>query len=165
MFTQQEIISTAQVKYRLPNLIIILVFQLVKMDSFIVMRPWFIKRFIVMQTSEFLTGKLIMVLLHTPDPNAPNYTGGTDPLYKGYIGYVPTFDGDLLDYNGTFGFTNTLNGWKHDVSITFGGNQQLYTVEHTVNHSLKAASPTAFKPGGYGFSHIVGNYDISKISC
>ena len=101
-------------------------------------------------------------LLHTPDPNAPNYTGGTDPLYKGYIGYVPTFDGDLLDYNGTFGFTNTLNGWKHDVSITFGGNQQLYTVEHTVNHSLKAASPTAFKPGGYGFSHIVGNYDISK---
>ena len=101
-------------------------------------------------------------LLHTPDPSAPNYTGGNDPLYKGYIGYVPTFDGDLLDYNGTFGFTNTLNGWKHDVSITFGGNQQLYTVEHTVNHSLKAASPTAFKPGGYGFSHIVGNYDISK---
>ena len=106
--------------------------------------------------------KLDYGLLHTPIPSAPNYTGGNDPLYNGYIGYVPTFDGDLLDYNGTFGFTNTLNGWKHDVSITFGGNQQLYTVEHTVNHSLKAAGPTAYKPGGYGFSHIVGNYDISK---
>jgi iron complex outermembrane receptor protein len=75
---------------------------------------------------------------------------------------VPTFDGDLLDYNGTFGFNNTTNGWKHDVSITFGGNQQLYTVENTVNRTLGTASPTAFKPGGFLYSHIVGNYDISK---
>ena len=101
-------------------------------------------------------------LLHQRIPGAPNYTGGTDPLYEGYIGYVPTFDGDLLDYHGTAGFTNVLNGWKHDVSVTFGGNQQLYTVENTVNASLGTASPTAFKPGGYTYSHIVGNYDISK---
>lgn len=101
-------------------------------------------------------------LLHTRIPGAPNYTGGNDPLYEGYIGYVPTFDGDLLDYNGTFGFNTTRNGWKHDVSITFGGNQQLYTVENTVNRSLATASPTFFKPGGFRFSHIVGNYDISK---
>jgi iron complex outermembrane receptor protein len=101
-------------------------------------------------------------LLHKRIPGAPNYTGGNDPLYEGYIGYVPTFDGDLLDYNATLGFTNTHNGWKHDVSMTFGGNQQLYTVENTVNRSLGTASPTFFKPGGYGFSHIVGNYDVSK---
>ena len=101
-------------------------------------------------------------LLHTRIPGAPNYTGGNDPLYEGYIGYVPTFDGDLLDYNGTFGFNSTKNGWKHDVSMTFGGNQQLYTVENTVNRTLAAASPTFFKPGGFRFSHIVGNYDISK---
>jgi iron complex outermembrane receptor protein len=101
-------------------------------------------------------------LLHKRIPGAPNYTGTSDPLYEGYLGYVPTFNGDLLDYNGTFGFANTTNGWKHDVSITFGGNQQLYTVENTVNHDLGAASPTFFKPGGFKFSHIVGNYDISK---
>ncbi len=101
-------------------------------------------------------------LLHTRIPGAPNYTGGNDPLYEGYIGYVPTFDGDLLDYNATFGFNSTRNGWKHDVSVTFGGNQQLYTVENTVNRSLATASPTFFKPGGFRFSHIVGNYDISK---
>ena len=101
-------------------------------------------------------------LLHTPTPGAPNYTGGNDPLYEGYIGYVPTFDGDLLDYNGTFGFSSTKGGWKHDVSMTFGGNQQLYTVENTVNASIGTASPTYFKPGGFRFSHIVGNYDISK---
>ncbi len=101
-------------------------------------------------------------LLHQRIPGAPNYTGGNDPLYEGYMGYVPTFDGDLLDYHGTAGFNNTLNGWKHDVSVTFGGNQQIYTVENTVNRTLGTASPTAFKPGGYSYSHIVGNYDLSK---
>jgi iron complex outermembrane recepter protein len=101
-------------------------------------------------------------LLHRRIPGAPNYTGGTDPLYEGYLGYEPSFEGDLLDYNGTFGFKNVKNGWNHDVSITFGGNQQLYTVENTVNRSLGTASPTSFKPGGFGFSHIVGNYDVSK---
>ena len=101
-------------------------------------------------------------LLHTPIPGAPDYTGTGDPLYQGYIGYVPTFDGDLLDYNATLGFKNNRNDWNHDVSITFGGNQQLYTVENTVNASLGTASPTFFKPGGFRFSHIVGNYDISK---
>ena len=101
-------------------------------------------------------------LLHQRIPGAPNYTGGTDPLYEGYLGYGPTFDGDLLDYHGTAGFNNTIKGWKHDISITFGGNQQLYTVENTVNRTLGTASPTAFKPGGYFYSHTVGNYDISK---
>lgn len=101
-------------------------------------------------------------LLHKPDPSQPNYTGGTDPLYNGYLGYVPTFEGDLLDYNATFGVKNVKGGWTHDVAVTFGGNQQLYSVENTVNRSLGAASPTSFKPGGYNFSHIVGNYDISK---
>jgi iron complex outermembrane recepter protein len=101
-------------------------------------------------------------LLHKRVPGAPNYTGGTDPLYEGYLGYVPTFEGDLLDYNATLGFKNVKGGWAHDVSVTFGGNQQLYSVENTVNRSLGTASPTSFKPGGFNFSHIVGNYDISK---
>lgn len=79
-----------------------------------------------------------------------------------YIGYEPTFEGDLTDYNATVGFKKDINGWKQDISITVGGNQQLYSVNHTVNHSLKAASPTSFKPGGYGFYNVVGNIDLSK---
>lgn len=101
-------------------------------------------------------------LLHKRIPGAPNYTGGNDPLYEGYLGYVPTFEGDLIDYNATLGFKDVKNGWTQDLSVTFGGNQQLYSVEHTVNRSLGAASPTSFKPGGFNYSHIVGNYDISK---
>ncbi len=101
-------------------------------------------------------------LLHTRIPGAPNYTGGTDPLYEGYLGYEPTFEGDLKDYNGTIGFKNETNGWKHDVSLTVGGNQQLYAVNNTVNRGFGAKSPTNFKPGGFNFSNTIGNIDISK---
>lgn len=101
-------------------------------------------------------------LLHIRIPGAPNYTGLDDPLYEGYLGYVPTFEGDLLDYQFTIGFKKERNHWIQDASFTAGGNSQNYTVENTVNRSLGTSSPTFFKPGGFGFSHIVGNYDVSK---
>ena len=84
------------------------------------------------------------------------------PVGTPYIGYGPTFEGDLVDYNATLGFKNEQNGWKHDVSFTIGGNQQLYAVNNTINRTLGTASPTSFKPGGYSFSNVIGNYDISK---
>jgi iron complex outermembrane recepter protein len=102
-------------------------------------------------------------LLHTIDPNAPNYTTDNSGLYNGYVGYIPTFDGDLTDANATIGYmTETATGWKVDMSATTGMNEQQYSVDHTVNHDLAAKSPTSFRPGGYGFSHNVGNLDISK---
>jgi len=107
-------------------------------------------------------------LLHVYDPSGVNYTNdfttntNGEEIYKGYMGYMPTFEGDLKDYNATVGYKNELNGWVTDGSLTVGGNQQLYTVNNTVNHSLGAASPTSYKPGGYNFTHIVGNFDMSK---
>ncbi|MBY0435872.1 MAG: TonB-dependent receptor [Cyclobacteriaceae bacterium] len=117
-------------------------------------------------------------LLHTPIPGAPDYTTGAGApgspiqneyladqaagVYQGYLGYMPTFEGDLTDYNATLGAKNETNGWVHDVSLTVGGNTQLYTVNNTVNRGLRKASPTSFKPGGFNFNHIVGNIDISK---
>lgn len=127
-------------------------------------------------------------LLHIADPDGVDYTGtpsdprNTDPNatalqvanyqfdlaiknaggYKGYMGYMPTFEGDLTDYNATVGLKNETNGWQHDVSLTIGGNQQLYSVNNTVNRGLGKFSPTSFKPGGYSFNHVVGNVDVSK---
>ena len=110
-------------------------------------------------------------LLHSPTDNGGrNYITEATlafpeddvDLYKGYLGYIPTFEGDLTDYNATIGAKNENNGWKSDISLTVGGNQQLYTVENTVNATLGTASPTRFKPGGFGFSHTVGNVDVSK---
>jgi iron complex outermembrane recepter protein len=107
-------------------------------------------------------------LLHVTDPNGVNYTGDNTlnsagvQLYKGYVGYMPTFEGDLKDYNATLGVKKDDSGWSTDVSLTVGGNEQLYSVNNTVNRSLGAKSPTSFKPGGFNFSHIVGNIDVSK---
>ncbi len=84
------------------------------------------------------------------------------PAGTTYKGYEPTFKGDLSDYNATIGYKSETNGWKHDVSLTVGGNKQLYTVDNTINATLGIRSPTSFKPGGYNFSHVVGNIDISK---
>ena len=100
-------------------------------------------------------------VLHTTQPGQPNYTGTTNALYEGYLGYMPTFEGDLNDYNATVGIKQHKKGWVHDLSWTIGGNRQTYTIENTVNASLGAASPSRFKPGGFSFSNVVGNYDAS----
>lgn len=109
-----------------------------------------------------------------------------------YVGYVPTFDGDLNDYNGTIGFKTRKNDWVYDVSFTTGGNQQTYTVRNSHNSSgvtsppiylgdlnnngvvdademqqgaplYRENSPLSFDPGGTRFSHNVGNIDISRV--
>lgn len=90
-----------------------------------------------------------------------------------YDGYVPTFEGDLNDYNATLGVKSKKNGWNTDLSMTFGGNTQEYSVNNSFNRSdIKDTnganiylenSPINFKPGGTSFNHIVGNIDINKI--
>lgn len=116
----------------------------------------------------------------------PNGPGGS------YVGYVPTFDGDLNDYNGTIGFKSKLNDWIYDASFTTGGNKQTYTVRNSHNGNVVLSPPTflgdvnnngvidadeiqqgaslyrenspiSFDPGGTKFSHIVGNLDISRV--
>lgn len=121
-------------------------------------------------------------LLHTRIPGAPDYTGDdytggpngaavqaafaadkAAGLYEGYIGYQPSFDGDLSDYNGTIGLrSQNLGGWKQDMSLTVGGNKMLFTVNNTVNRALVKNSPISFKPGGFAFNHLVGNIDFSR---
>lgn len=87
-----------------------------------------------------------------------------------YMGYVPTFEGDLNDYNATLGYKSVKNGWNTDASITTGGNSQIYGVSNSQNRSKDSngnfiygsATPISFKPGGTTFNHYVGNIDISK---
>ncbi len=95
-----------------------------------------------------------------------------DGTAASYDGYVPTFIGDLNDYNATLGFKSQKNGWNTDASVTFGGNQQTYTVENSHNRTnmldangeqvYQENSAIVFKPGGTAFNHIVGNIDVSK---
>ncbi len=87
-----------------------------------------------------------------------------------YVGYVPTFEGELNDYNATLGYKSKINDWNLDASITTGGNSQIYTVSNSQNRSKDSngnfiygsGTPITFKPGGTSFNHYVGNIDISK---
>lgn len=96
-------------------------------------------------------------------PNGPNGE---------YIGYVPTFDGDLNDYNATIGVRGNKNGWIADASFTVGGNEQTYLVSNSHNRNgtlnpdgtnkYRENSPILFDVGGTSFSHVVGNIDITR---
>jgi iron complex outermembrane receptor protein len=71
--------------------------------------------------------------LDTANPYLADFFGdGTAASYKGY---VPTFTGDLNDYNATLGYKFVKNGWNTDASITTGGNKQEYSVTNSVNRS------------------------------
>lgn len=119
------------------------------------------------------------------------FPGGHPTNRRGYDGYVPTFEGELNDYNATIGFRSKKNDWNIDVSFTTGGNSQTYRVSNSHNAN-KVYSPStwidennngtvdtgeitqgselyrknskrSFDPGGTSFSHNVGNMDISRI--
>ncbi|CAA0195669.1 TonB-dependent outer membrane receptor [Tenacibaculum maritimum] len=67
-------------------------------------------------------------------PYLANLFPGSNPTNtNGYDGYLPTFEGDLNDYNATLGITSKINDWNLDGSITVGGNQQTYTVNNSHN--------------------------------
>ena len=119
------------------------------------------------------------------------YPGNHPTNAGGYDGYVPTFEGDLNDYNATVGFKSVINDWNIDASFTTGGNSQTYKVNQSHNRNTvyspstwvdannngtvdtgeitegselyRENSKKSFDPGGTGFYHNVGNIDISKV--
>lgn len=116
-------------------------------------------------------------------PYLANFFPGSNPTTEGgYDGYVPTFEGDLNDYNATVGVKSVINDWNVDASFTTGGNSQTYKVSDSHNRNevfgvsynsttetfeatplYQANSKQSFDPGGTAFSHNVGNLDVSKI--
>jgi iron complex outermembrane receptor protein len=106
-------------------------------------------------------------------PYLNDFFGNGNKSNPSYEGYVPTFEGDLNDYNATLGYKAVINGWNSDFSVTVGGNTQTYSVNNSHNRSdikdsngqnvYQENSPISFKPGGTGFNHIVGNIDVSKV--
>ncbi len=125
-------------------------------------------------------------------PYLADFFPGNNPTNAGgYDGYVPTFEGDLNDYNATIGFKSVINDWNVDASFTTGGNSQTYKVNNSHNRNFvyspstwvdannngtvdagelsegaqlyRENSKKSFDPGGTSFSHNVGNIDVSKI--
>jgi iron complex outermembrane receptor protein len=79
-----------------------------------------------------------------------------------YGGYQPFFEADVKDNFNSVGAEFNLFGFETDLSATYGRNSVKYDITNTLNHSLGAASPTAFYAGGYVFDNLIGNLDFSK---
>lgn len=92
--------------------------------------------------------------------------GFLTPTPEEFVGYHPTFEGDIKDFFNVVGVDFDLaNGWNLDLSVTHGKNSIFYTVNRSVNRDYLADnewSPTTFKPGGYAFSNIIQNADLTK---
>ena len=92
--------------------------------------------------------------------------GFLTPTPEDFVGYHPTFEGDIKDFFNVVGVDFDLaNGWNLDLSVTHGKNSIFYTVNRSVNRdylSHNGWSPTTFKPGGYAFSNIIQNADLTK---
>ena len=79
-----------------------------------------------------------------------------------YQGFQPTFETDIIDENFTLGSKWKFGEYNVDLSGTFGSNGVNYTVNNSLNLALGASSPTSFDVGGYGFSIILADIDITR---
>ena len=77
-------------------------------------------------------------------------------------GYLPLIDSDAEDRYFTLGARGERWGWGWDLSYTQGENETDWSVSDTVNASLGAISPTAFRAGNYEGRHTVFNLDLLR---
>ncbi|WP_456424493.1 TonB-dependent receptor [Lutibacter sp.] len=92
-----------------------------------------------------------------PDPYNLLHEAGTE-----YQGFQPTFETNIQDIFNSIGFKFDFLGFNADFSGTYGMNSVDYTIGNTLNPDLGAASPTDFKAGGYTFSNLIANFDLSR---
>jgi len=79
-----------------------------------------------------------------------------------YTGFQPTFKTNIADNFDILGAKFDAGEFKIDVSGTFGINTVDYTIGNTLNPDMGALSPTRFEAGGYDYSSLIGNVDISR---
>ncbi len=91
-------------------------------------------------------------------PNqARSYTG----LYPN--GFLPEIHSTINDVSVAAGLRGKiLSDWNFDLSNTFGKNTFDYSIQNTVNATLRDKSPTKFDAGGLGFSQNTTNFDMNK---
>ena len=86
-----------------------------------------------------------------------SYTG----LYPN--GFLPEIHSTINDISLSAGIRGKMLGdWNFDLSNTFGKNTFDYSIENTVNASMRENSGTKFNAGGLGFSQNTLNFDTNK---
>ena len=78
-------------------------------------------------------------------------------------GFDPQIQSIITDKSLSIGMKTLISGWKVDFNNTFGVNNFHYYVDHTLNSSLLAQSPTRFDAGGFSLAQNTTVLDISRL--
>jgi iron complex outermembrane recepter protein len=78
-------------------------------------------------------------------------------------GFDPQIQSIITDKSLSAGMKTIIKGWKVDFNNTFGINTFHYYVDHTLNSSLLANSPTRFDAGGFSLAQNTTVLDISRL--
>ncbi|HYT82238.1 MAG TPA: TonB-dependent receptor, partial [Gemmatimonadales bacterium] len=77
-------------------------------------------------------------------------------------GFLPMINTGIDDRSLAAGVRGSTNGWDVDFSLAQGRNDFQFIIDHTLNASLGAASPTTFDAGRLGFAQSTGNLDLVR---
>ncbi|MFC0166680.1 TonB-dependent receptor plug domain-containing protein [Pseudoduganella danionis] len=91
---------------------------------------------------------------------ALNGTAQRTPLYP--EGFLPLENSESQDTSLVTGLRGEASGWRWDVSLNYGRNEFQLDLDHTVNQTLGAASPTHFYAGKLLNTQQLFNVDLAR---
>jgi len=77
-------------------------------------------------------------------------------------GFLPIIASDVDDIALGIGTKGALGVWSSDFSLVYGYDELMYRTEHSINGTLVPNSPTSFDSGGFDYSQLVANIDLSR---
>jgi iron complex outermembrane receptor protein len=77
-------------------------------------------------------------------------------------GFTPEIQSDVNDNSFGIGLKGSKNSWDYDFSFVTGRNRFDFTIKNSNNASMGPLTPTVFYAGGFRYSNIVNNFDISR---
>jgi iron complex outermembrane receptor protein len=104
-------------------------------------------------------------LISTSVPATPTVPAHTElvprtPLYP--EGFLPLEDSTSTDQSLVTGLRGEAGGWRWDGSLNYGSNEFKLDLDHTVNQSLNASSPTHFYAGKLKNTQALFNFDVAR---
>ncbi|MCU6496927.1 TonB-dependent receptor [Rugamonas sp. A1-17] len=87
-------------------------------------------------------------------------TAQRTPLYP--EGFLPLENSESTDASLVTGLRGEAGGWRWDASLNYGSNEFQLDLDHTVNQTLGAASPTHFYAGKLKNTQQLFNFDVAK---
>ncbi|MEC5166885.1 iron complex outermembrane receptor protein [Flavobacterium sp. PL11] len=91
----------------------------------------------------------------------PNQSRSYTGIYPN--GFLPEIHTAINDVSIAAGLRGTIfENWNFDLSNTYGKNALDYSIENTINTTLREKSPTIFDAGGLAFAQNTTNFDMNR---